>query len=169
MVLLVPPDAAQYRLLTFNSLIKAVGSNPEGMPPEELSQRIATYTYFTSDDLGLGVAARFASDPDGAILMGWRFKNELWRYAWIQDPTLGRLEGIRPAGPGFIIDTLHPDGTGTTGVLRPDLTLLTTVSGIARLPQYDAKTDTLTIELRAGATVTTVRCTGISSPHSKCS
>ena len=167
--LLLAPDAAQYRLLSFASIIKAVGSNPEGMPPEVLSQRIASYTYFTSDDLGLGVAARFVTDPEGAILMGWRYTKELWRYAWIEEPSLGRLEAIRPAGPLFIIDTRHPDGTGTTGVLRPDLTLLATVPGIFSAFRHDPKTDTVTLELRAGTTMTTMRCTGISGAQSKCS
>jgi hypothetical protein len=134
LALLVPATAvAQYRPLSLGDIVDAVGSNPEGMPTDELGERITTYAYFTSDDQGVGLAVRFASDPEGAIFVGWRFKNELWRWGWIEDEALGRLEVIRPAGSGFFIDTRHPDGTGTAVVLRPDLTVLTTAAGIARL------------------------------------
>ena len=209
--LLMPVEsAAQFRPLSLGKIVDAVGSNPEGMPTEELRERVTTYAYYTSDDLGVGLAVRFARDPDGAILVGWRSGKELWRYEWIEEPGLGRLESLRPAGPGFIIETRHADGTGTTVVLRQDLTVFGTVPGIVRLPlpsgalvlqrardlvlfdqaanqtatiftaaeaaspafsafKHDAKTDTLTFELRAGGTQTTVRCTGISGPQRKCS
>jgi len=135
LALLVPSGAGAqwYRPLSLADIVKAVGTNAEGMPPEELPKRITTYAYHTSDDAGVGVAVRFGEDPSGAILAGWRSRGELWRYAWIEDPALGRPEAIRPAGSGFIIDTRHPDGTATTAVLRRDLTMLATVSGIVRL------------------------------------
>lgn len=213
LALLVPAGAGAqgYRPLSLADMVKAVGTGSEGMPPEELPKRITTYAYYMTDDAGVGVAVRFAEDPTGAILAGWRSRGELWRYAWIEDPTLGRLEAFRPAGPGFIIDTRHSDGTATTAVLRRDLTVLATVSGIVRLAftsgalvllqgrgvalfdpasnhtttiftpaeaaaspafsafAHDPKTDSLTFELRAGGTVTPVRCTGVSGVQRKCS
>jgi len=134
-VLLLPAAASAqgYRPLSLADIVKAVGTNPEGLPTDEWRKRVSTYTYHTSDDLGVGVSVRFAEDPEGAILVGWRSGGQLWRYAWIEESSLGRLEALRPAGPGFIIDTRHPDGTATTAVLRQDLTLLATVPGIVRL------------------------------------
>lgn len=133
MVLLASPAFAQYRPLSMGDIVDAVGSTPEGMPPDDLGERISTYAYFTSDDQGVGLAVRFASDPDGAIFAAWRFRGELWRYGWIEDSSLGRLDTIKPAGRGFVIDTRHPDGTGTAAVLRPDMGLLAAVPGIPRL------------------------------------
>lgn len=131
--LLASPAVTQYRPLSMGDIVDAVGSNPEGMPTDELGERISTYAYYTSDDRGVGLAVRFSSDPDGAIFAAWRLRGELWRHAWIEDETLGRLETIRPAGRGFVIDTRHADGSGTAAVLRPDLELLAAVPGIPRI------------------------------------
>jgi hypothetical protein len=149
---------AYHRPLHLQDMVKAVGTNTEGMPPAELPKRITTYALHMGDKEGVGVSARFAEDPDGAIIVGWRSGGQLWRYAWIEESGLGRLEAFKPSGDYFSLETRHPDGRFVSVILRTDLTVVGLVNGSVRDVSAAAAGDTLTVSLRSGDSTTTVVC-----------
>lgn len=147
-----------YRPLHLQDMVKAVGTNTEGMPPAELPKRITTYALHIGDKEGVGVSARFDEDPEGPIIVGWRSDGQLWRYAWVEESGLGRLEAFRPVGSYFVLETRHSDGKVVSVMLRTDLTVVGLVNGQARGAKYDAAADTLLVTIRAGETTTDVIC-----------
>lgn len=147
-----------YRPLHLQDMVKAVGTNTEGMPPAELPKRITTYALHIGDKEGVGVSARFEEDPEGPIIVGWRSDGQLWRYAWVEESGLGRLEAFRPVDGHFVLETRHPDGKVVAVILRTDLTVVGLVNGQARGAKYDPAADTLIVTLRAGETTTDVTC-----------
>lgn len=156
------PVAAQqnyYRPLHLQDMVKAVGTNTEGMPPEELPKRISTYALHIGDDNGVGVSVRFAEDPDGAILVGWRTANAvLWRYGWVDEPGLGRLEAYRPVGDHFVVETLHPDRRMTSVLLRPDFSTLAVLDGRVESVVTDAASKVVTVGVVSGTARRTLTC-----------
>jgi hypothetical protein len=149
-----------YRPLHLKDMVKAVGTNDDGMPPEELPKRITTYALHISDGDGVGVSARFAEDPDGAIIVGWRASGRLWHYAWVESPGLGVLEVFKPVGDFFAVETRHKDGRVVSVVLDEDLSTITTVPGQVTSTRLDNKTNMLTVGLKSGET----RSVAIRSP-----
>jgi hypothetical protein len=147
-----------YRPLHLQDMVKAVGTNTEGMPPEELPKRITTYALHISDGDGVGVSARFAEDPDGAIIVGWRSGGRLWHYSWIEESGLGTLEVFKPVGAHFAVETRHPDGRIVSVILREDLSVVGLVTGAVRSAVYDAVSDTLHVTVSTGATTAVVSC-----------
>jgi hypothetical protein len=147
-----------FRPLHLKDMVKAVGTNDEGMPPEELPKRITTYALHISDGDGVGVSARFAEDPDGAIIVGWRSGGRLWHYAWIEESGLGTLEVFKPVGNYFAVETRHADGRIVSVVLRDDLSVVGLAAGAVHGAVYDASSDTLHVTVRTGATTAVVRC-----------
>jgi hypothetical protein len=154
------PQAQQnyYRPLHLKDMVKAVGTNDEGMPPEELPKRITTYALHISDGDGVGVSARFAEDPDGAIIVGWRSGGRLWHYAWIEESGLGRLEAFKPVGDHFVVETRHPDGRIVSVVLDADLVTIATVPGQVSLTKFDKPANMLTIGVTSGVATRNVTC-----------
>ena len=147
-----------HRPLSLQDMVDAVGTNAEGMPEEELSKEIRTYALRIGDKEGVGVSARFADDPNGPIIVGWRTKGRLWRYEWVDESGLGRLEAFRPVGGHFTIETRHTDGRVVSVVLRTDLSVVGLVDGSVREATLDATADTLRVTLRTGDATTTVVC-----------
>jgi hypothetical protein len=147
-----------YRPLHLQDMVKAVGTNTEGMPPAELPKRITTYALHIGDKEGVGVSARFEEDPDGAIIVGWRSDGQLWRYAWVEEPALGRLEAFKPLGGYFALETRHTDGRFVSLILRTDLTLVGLVNGQVRAVKHDEAADTVIVTVRSGDTTADVTC-----------
>jgi len=147
-----------FRPLHLKDMVKAVGTNDEGMPPEELPKRIATYALHISDGDGVGVSARFAEDPDGAIIVGWRSGGRLWHYAWVESPGLGVLEVFKPVGDHFAVETRHKDGRVVSVVLDADLSTIAVVPGQVTSAVLDQSTTTLTIGTKSGETTRVVTC-----------
>lgn len=147
-----------YRPLHLKDMVKAVGVNDEGMPPEELPKRITTYALHISDGDGVGVSARFAEDPDGAIIVGWRSGGRLWHYAWVEQPGLGVLEVFRPVGDYFAVETRHADGRIVSVVLDADLATIAMVSGRIVTTTLDKPANVLTVGAKSGETLRTVTC-----------
>ncbi len=159
-LMLSVPQAQQnyFRPLHLKDMVKAVGTNDEGMPPEELPKRITTYALHISDGDGVGVSARFEEDPDGAIIVGWRSGGRLWHYAWIEEPGLGRLEVFKPVGDYFAVETRHADGRIVSVVLDQSLSTIATVSGPVSSTTFDARANTLTVGVKSGETTRNVTC-----------
>lgn len=149
-----------YRPLHLQDMVKAVGTNTEGMPPAELPKRITTYALHIGDREGVGVSARFEEDPDGAIIVGWRSDGQLWRYAWVEESGLGRLDAFKPIGGYFALETRHADGKVVSVILRTDLTVVGLVNGQARGAKYDEAADTLSVTVRSGEATTEMTCRG---------
>lgn len=147
-----------YRPLHLQDMVKAVGTNTEGMPPAELPKRITTYALHIGDTEGVGVSARFEEAPDGPIIVGWRSGGQLWRYAWVEEPGLGRLEAFKPIGSYFALETGLPDGRYVTVILRTDLSVVGLVNGQARGAKYDEASGALIVSVRSGNTTAEVRC-----------
>ncbi len=147
-----------YRPLHLQDMVKAVGTNTEGMPPAELPKRITTYALHIGDKEGVGVSARFEEDPDGAIIVGWRSDGQLWRYGWVEESGLGRLDAFKPIGAYFALETRHADGRFVSVILRTDLTVVGLVNGQVRGAKYDEAADTLSVTVRAGEVTTEVAC-----------
>jgi hypothetical protein len=147
-----------HRPLSLQDMVDAVGTNAEGMPEEELSKEIRTYALRIGDKEGVGVSARFADDPDGPIIVGWRTKGQLWRYEWVDETGLGRLEAFRPVGGHFAIETRHTDGRVVSVMLRSDLSVVGLVAGSVRDATLDATGNTLSVTIRSGEATTTVVC-----------
>jgi len=154
------PQAQQnyYRPLHLKDMVKAVGTNDEGMPPEELPKRITTYALHISDGDGVGVSARFAEDPDGAIIVGWRSGGRLWHYSWIEESGLGTLEVFKPVGAHFAVETRHPDGRVVSVVLEGDLSTIAVVLGQVTSAVLDKSTNALTIVTKSGETTRVMTC-----------
>ncbi len=147
-----------YRPLHLQDMVKAVGTNTEGMPPEELPKRITTYALHISDGDGVGVSARFAEDPDGAIIVGWRSGGRLWHYAWVESPGLGVLEVFKPVGDHFAVETRHKDGRVVSVVLDRDLSTIAVVPGQVASAVLDTSANTLTIRAKSGETTRVMTC-----------
>jgi hypothetical protein len=147
-----------YRPLHLQDMVKAVGTNTEGMPPAELPKRITTYALHIGDTEGVGVSARFEEDPDGPIIVGWRSDGQLWRYAWVEESGLGRLEAFKPIGSYFALETRQPDGRFVSVILRTDLSVVGLVNGQPRGAKYDNATDTLIVSVRAADSTADVSC-----------
>jgi hypothetical protein len=147
-----------FRPLHLKDMVKAVGTNDEGMPPEELPKRITTYALHISDGDGVGVSARFAEDPDGAIIVGWRAGGRLWHYAWVESPGLGVLEVFKPVGDHFAVETRHKDGRVVSVVLDGDLSTIAVVQGQVTSAVLDTSSTTLTIGTKSGETTRVVTC-----------
>lgn len=147
-----------YRPLHLQDMVKAVGTNTEGMPPEELPKRITTYALHISDGDGVGVSARFAEDPDGAIIVGWRSGGRLWHYAWVEEPGLGVLEAFKPVGDHFAVETRHADGRIVSVVLTADLSTIAAVPGRVTATSFDTSSNGLTVSTRVGDAARTMTC-----------
>lgn len=139
-------------------MVKAVGTNTEGMPPEELPKRITTYALHISDGDGVGVSARFAEDPNGAIIVGWRAAGRLWHYAWVEEPGLGVLEVFKPVGDYFAVETKHADGRIVSVVLDQKLATIAAVSGQVTTTVFDNAGKVLTVGLRTDEATRMVTC-----------
>lgn len=166
-----PVDARQnyYRPLSLQDMVKAVGTNTEGMPPDELSKRITTYALHISDGDGVGVSARFAEDPDGAIIVGWRSGGRLWIHGWVEEEGLGVLEAFRPVDEFFAVDTRHDDGRITGVLLDADLATVAVVSGRLQSVASGSTPDApLTVAVRAGNAETTLACRLTTAPRRTC-
>lgn len=172
-VLLSPVVAAQqnyYRPLHLQDMVKAVGTNTEGMPPDELPKRITTYALHISDGDGVGVSARFAEDPDGAIIVGWRSGGRLWQYAWVEEPGLGVLDAFKPVDEAFAVETRHPDGRITSVLLNAELATITVLDGRIQSVKPGGTPDApLTLSVRVGATDRSLTCAITTAPRRTCS
>ncbi len=172
-ILLPPAVTAQqkyYRPLHLQDMVKAVGTNTEGMPPEELPKRITTYALHISDGDGVGVSARFAEDPDGAIIVGWRSGGRLWHYAWIEEPGLGVLEAYKPVDAAFVVETRHADGRITSVLLDADLETVAVIDGRVQSVTPGATPDaSLTLRVRVGTDDRTLTCAITTAPRRRCS
>ncbi len=172
--LLLLPSAVlaqqEFRPMSLADMVKAVGTNPEGMPPEELTRRVGTYALHISDGNGVGVSVRFADHPSGPIIVGWRFEGRLWHYAWIDDPGLGRLEAFSPMGDGFVLETADRDGRLTSALLNEELTTVAVIAGRVRsITSGPTPLAPLTVVVRSGTTDTTLTCTVTRAPRRLCS
>lgn len=171
-VLLSPVVAAQqhyYRPLSLQDMVKAVGTNTEGMPPDELPRRITTYALHISDGDGVGVSARFADDPDGAIIVGWRSGGRLWLYAWVEEDGLGMLDAFRPVDDAFVVETRHDDGRITSVLLDADLATIVVVDGRIRSVMPGAAPEApLTLAVRAGSADRSLSCRVTTAPRRLC-
>jgi hypothetical protein len=170
---LLPPvvDAQQnyYRPLHLQDMVKAVGTNTEGMPPEELPKRITTYALHISDGDGVGVSARFAEDPNGAIIVGWRSGGRLWIYAWVEEQGLGVLETFRPVDTHFVVETRHADKRVTSVLLDADLATVAVLNGQVRTVTPGASPEApLAVITRTGETETPLTCRITTTPRRIC-
>lgn len=147
-----------YRPLHLQDMVKAVGTNTEGMPPAELPKRITTYALHIGDKEGVGVSARFEEDPDGAIIVGWRSDGQLWRYGWVEEPGLGVLEVFKPVGEYFSVQTRHADGRIVSVVLDTDLATIAAVPGQVTTTTFNKTARALTIGIKSGDTTRTMTC-----------
>ncbi len=158
-----------HRPLHLQDMVKAVGTNTEGMPPEELPKRITTYALHISDRDGVGVSARFAEDPNGAIIVGWRSGGRLWHYAWVEEPGLGVLEVFKPVGSSFVVETRHPDDRIATVVLDADLATVAVLDGRVQSVTPGATPDApLSVRVRVGSEERTLTCVVTLAPRRRC-
>lgn len=171
-ILLPPAVTAQqnyYRPLHLQDMVKAVGTNTEGMPPEELPKRITTYALHISDGDGVGVSARFAEDPDGAIIVGWRSGGRLWHYAWVEESGLGVLDAFKPVDAAFVVETRHADGRITSVLLDADLATVAVLDGRVQSVKPGATPEaSLSVRVRVGTDERTVTCTVTAAPRRRC-
>lgn len=171
MVLSAPIFAQQnyYRPLHLQDMVKAVGTNTEGMPPEELPKRITTYALHISDGDGVGVSARFAEDPNGAIIVGWRSGGRLWQYAWVEESGLGVLDAFKPVDDHFVVETRHADGRITSVLLDAELTTVTVVDGrVVSVTPGAAPEAPLTVRVRAGMVEQSLTCAVTEAARRRC-
>jgi hypothetical protein len=159
----------EFRPMSLADMVKAVGTNPEGMPVEELPRRVGTYALHISDGRGVGVSVRFADDPRGPIIVGWRAADRLWQYAWIDEPGLGGLEAFAPMGETFVLETSDQDGRLTSAVLNADLAVVAVVPGRVRsITAGPTPQAPLTVVVRSGGTDTTLTCAVTAAPRRGC-
>lgn len=171
-ILLPPAVGAQqnyYRPLHLQDMVKAVGTNTEGMPPEELPKRITTYALHISDGDGVGVSARFAEDPNGAIIVGWRAGGRLWHYAWIEEAGLGVLDAFKPVDAAFVVETRHADGRITSVLLDTTLATVAVLDGrVQSVAPGSTPEAPLILRVRAGSDEQTLRCVVTVAPRRRC-
>ncbi len=157
----VPLTAQQerwYRPLSLGDMVDAVGTNPEGMPDDLLGERITTYALHIGDREGVGVSVRFANDPDGDILAGWRMPGDIsWQWGWIEAAGLGRLEALRPVGDYLAVETVYPDKRIDSIVVTRAIEVLAVADG--RVSAVTRNGDRLTIVVGTGNDRRTLTCT----------
>jgi len=160
----------EFRPMSLADMVKAVGTNSEGMPPEELPRRVGTYALHISDGKGVGVSVRFADDASGPIIVGWRVEDRLWQYAWVDEPNLGRLEAFSPMGDGFVLETSDREGRLMSALLNEDLATVAVVAGRVRsITPGPTPQAPLAVIVRSGSTDTTLTCIVTTAPRRICS
>jgi hypothetical protein len=136
----------EYRPVSLADLVKAVGSNRDGLDDVDLTPFVADHAIFAGQ--AIGFAARVRQDPAGPILVAWRRTGELWQYRWLDEAALegvttpagegvplGRVEGLRELGARVVLETRAAAAAGsalTTVVMAEDLAPRALVVGTAK-------------------------------------
>ena len=140
----------QFRPVSLADLVKAVGTNRDGLDDVDVTPIVADHALFVGE--GMGIAARFRDDPGGAIFVGWRRPGALWTYRFIDEQALekvrpggepdlhlGRVDGLRPVGPYFVLETRAPAAAVTSVVLQGDLAPVALARGSVKLALPDGQ------------------------------
>jgi len=158
------PTAQDFRPVSLGDLVKAVGTNRDGVDELDLTRHVADHAMYVGD--GIGVAARFKDDPDGAIFVGWRAPGELWRYRFLEEHELdvlrtdagegvrlGRIESLRPYGGSYVLETHPTPSTTSSIVMRGDLSPIAHVFASVKLALPSGALVVASLAVREGARV----------------